>query len=86
MSTILHPDTIAMGLSRKVWHPNTIGMKGHVLQSGVWFLQNTKNKVKIPGGLRQAGLRSQCVVGSISQFVPSRRQNVVGEFGRLIKA
>ena len=34
MSTILHPDTITMGLSRKVWHPNTIGMKGHVLQSG----------------------------------------------------
>ena len=34
ISTILHPNTIAMGLSRKVWHPDTIGMKGHVLQSG----------------------------------------------------
>ena len=35
ISTILHPNTIAMGLSRKVWHPDTIGMKGHVLQSGI---------------------------------------------------
>ena len=36
MSIILHPDTIAIGLSQKVWHPNTIGMKGHVLQSGLY--------------------------------------------------